>query len=340
MAGRRAALGVVKSLDDYQRRTRWLGWPLAVVYKLVDDQATALAAMITYYGFVSLFPLLLLLVTCLGFAMTGNPDLQQRVLHSALREFPVIGDQIGQNVHSLHGSVTGLVVGICGSLYGGLGVALAIQNAMNKIWAIPRAERPSLVGAYGRGFALLGMLGASVAVTTTLSAQAITARLGQHGAGDVAERVGAGAASVALNTALVMVTYRLLTSHSPSIRRLWPGALTAAVLWALVLNLGTYLVGHELRGATATYGLFGIVLGLLSWIYLGALILLLGAEINSVRVRGLHPRSLLALDPSDSGLTPADRRAYASYARTEQQKTSQIVRSRFTEPRLEHPPDH
>src|SRR3712207_1076360 len=126
-------MGVIQWLDDQQRRHRWLGLPLAVVYKMVDDQATFLAAMITYYGFLSLFPLLLLLVTILGFALSGNAALQEQVLDSALREFPIIGDQIGQNIQSLQGSTLALVVGTVGSVYGALGVGVAAQNATNKI---------------------------------------------------------------------------------------------------------------------------------------------------------------------------------------------------------------
>ena len=146
-------MGVIRWLDGQQRRRSWAGLPLAVVYKMVDDQATFLAAMITYYGFLSLFPVLLLLVTLLGFALSGNAELQQQVLHSALRDFPIIGDQIGGNIHSLQGSTFGLVVGIVGGLYGALGVGVAAQNAMNKIWAVPRAQRPALPGLYGRSAA-------------------------------------------------------------------------------------------------------------------------------------------------------------------------------------------
>jgi uncharacterized BrkB/YihY/UPF0761 family membrane protein len=126
----RAARRVVERLDAYQQRHRWVGLPLAVVYKFIDDQGTYLAALITYYGFVSLFPLLLLLVTILGFALRGDPGLQQQILHSALRDFPIIGDQIGQNIHSLHGSVPAVVIGVVGSLYGGLGVTQAGQHAL------------------------------------------------------------------------------------------------------------------------------------------------------------------------------------------------------------------
>ena len=104
------------------------------------------------------------------------------------------------------------------------------------------------------------------------------------------------------------------------------------MLWQVLQSVGTYLLDHQLRGATATYGLFGIVLGLLSWIYLAALILVLGAEINVVRAKRLYPRSLLAPDPTDTALTRADREAYAAYAETERQKDHQTVETGFAPP--------
>jgi membrane protein len=325
-------VGAVGWLDDQQRRRRWAGLPLAVVYKMIDDQASYLVAIITYYGFVSLFPLLLLLVTILGFALSGNPELQQEVLHSALRDFPIIGDQIGENIHTLHGSAAGLAIGIVGSVYGALQVGVAAQNAMNKVWAVPRAARPALPGLYGRSLALIGILGLSVVATTALSA--VSTAAGSYGIPlvDAALRAGAVVVSMVVNAGFVLFAYRLLTIDAPPVRQLWPGALTASVLWQVLQSVGTYLVDHQLRGATATYGLFGIVLGLLTWLYLAALILVLGAEINVVRARRLYPRSLLAPDPADTALTHADRRAYAAYAETERQKNHQTVETDFPPP--------
>ena len=95
--------------------------------------------MITYYAFLSLFPLLLLLTSVLGFALHNDPDLQDRVLDSALSRLPVIGQQIADNVQSLRGSTVAVVVGVLGGLYGSLGVVQAAQNAFNKVWAVPRA---------------------------------------------------------------------------------------------------------------------------------------------------------------------------------------------------------
>jgi membrane protein len=314
--------------DAFQRRHRWAGLPLAVLYKFADDQGGYLAALITYYGFVSLFPLLLLLTTVLGFALQGSPELRQRVLDSALAQFPVIGDQIASNIHSFHGSVLGLVVGVFGSLYGGLGVVQAAQNALNQMWGVPRAARPNPFVARLRSLLLLGAGGLIILATSILST--LTATVSAYGDG---VRTGAVVAGIALNVALFTAAFRLLTARSLSFRQVAVGAIGAAVAWQAVQWSGSFLLGHRLRGATATYGLFGIVLGLLTWIYLGAVIFVVCAEINVVRVERLWPRSLLTPFTDNVRLTPGDRRAYTSYAETERHKSFERVEVDFDEPR-------
>ena len=89
-------MAITERLDQFQRRHRWAGFPLAVVYKYFDDFGAYLAALLTYYGFVSLFPLLLLLSTILGFVLSGDQRLQHEVLTSALHQFPVIGGDLDQ----------------------------------------------------------------------------------------------------------------------------------------------------------------------------------------------------------------------------------------------------
>src|SRR5580698_6094719 len=165
-----AAMSMVSRADAYQRRHQWAGLPLAVLYKFADDQGTYLAAQITYYGFVALFPLLLLLSTILGYALHGNPHLQRQVLDSALAQFPVIGDQIVTNIQSFHGSIAGLVIGMLGCVYGGLGIVQAAQTMLNKVWGVPRNSRPNPVRARLRSLLLLAFGGVSLIVTTVLSA--------------------------------------------------------------------------------------------------------------------------------------------------------------------------
>jgi membrane protein len=322
----------MERVDAFQRRHRWVGLPLAVVYKFVDDQGGYLTALITYYGFVSLFPLLLLLVTALGFALQGNPGLQQRVLDSALAQFPVIGDQIGTNIHSFHGSVLGLVTGIIGSLYGGLGIVQATQNALNKMWGVPRNSRPNPITARLRSLLLLAAGGATVVATTVLSA--LTANAGSYGS---SVRVAAIIVTIALNVALFTTAFRLLTARSLTIGQVRVGAIAGAAIWQLLQWAGTFLLGYMLKGATATYGLFGIVLGLLAWIYLGALTFVICSEINVVRAQRLWPRSLLTPFTDNVDLTPADRRAYTSYAEAERHKGFQNVDVDFDRPHNQSP---
>ena len=156
-------------LDRLQRRSRSAGFLIAVIYKYVDDQGSFLAALITYYAFVSLFPALLLLTTVLGVVLVGHPELQEQILQSAVAQFPVIGDQLGQP-QGLSGGTAGVVVGIAGALYGGLGVGQAVQNAMDTLWAVPRNDRPDPIRARIRSFLLLLVLGSALIATTVLAA--------------------------------------------------------------------------------------------------------------------------------------------------------------------------
>ena len=275
-------MGLVGRLDRFQRRHRVLGYPLAVIYKFFDDQGSYLTAMITYYAFLSLFPLLLLLISVLGFVLHNDPDLQARVLDSAMSRLPVIGEQIADNVQSLRGNTLAIVIGALGGLYGSLGVVQAAQNAFNKVWAVPRNSRPNPIMARVRSLLMLVVLGIGLLVSTGLSGlSAVAGRLGDAQL-NVGLRALLALGAVLLNAALFALAFRLLTAESVGTRRVLPGAIAAAVAWQLLQILGTYYFGHTLRGSTATYGLFGVVLGLLVWLYLSAFAVVLGAEINAV----------------------------------------------------------
>jgi membrane protein len=324
-------MGMIGRADAYQRQHRWAGLPLAVLYKFFDDQGSYLAAQITYYGVVSLFPLLLLLTTFLGYGLHDSRHFQRQVLDSALTQFPVIGNQIASNIHSFHGSVPGLVIGILGCLYGGLGIVQATQNALNRVWGVPRNARPNPVRARLRSLLLLAAGGGSVIVTTVLSALGAAAdSYGASVGGSV--RVAATALAVALNVTLFMVAFRVLPSPHATIREIRAGAIAAAVIWQVLQLSGTLLLGHKVKGATATYGLFAIVLGLLAWIYVGAVTVVICAEFNAVRARGMWPRSLLAPFTDNVDLTVGDQRAYISYAKTEGHKSFENIDVSFGEP--------
>jgi YihY family inner membrane protein len=304
----------VTSLDAYQRRHHWLGFPLAVVY----------TALITYYGFLSLFPLLLLLTTILGFVLQGDADLQARLVDSTLAELPIIGSQLRENVQSLKGSGVGLAIGILGTLYGTLGAAGALQNAFNRVWAIPRNERPNPLKTRLRSLLLLLVLGTGVLLTTAISG--LTTNGGAFGAGVGAWlKVAAIPLSALVNIGLFLLAFRVLTVRDVPTRHLRIGAIVAGLGWQVVQVGGSYYVASSLKGASEAYGVFGLVLGLIAWIYLLSLVIVFAAEINVVAQRRLWPRALLTPFTDRVQLTPADERAYAGYAESERHKGFQVV---------------
>jgi membrane protein len=276
----------LRAVDRFQQRSRWLRFPLAVVKKLEDDEAGQLAALIAYYGFVSLFPLLLVFVTVLGFVLEGSPSTRESVLNSTFSQFPIIGDQLQRNVHSLQGSGVALAIGLIGALLGGLGIAGALQNAFNQVWGIPRERRPSFLSWRLRGLGLLVAL-ALLAIVSTVAAGFVTAQT----TGAVAT-LGGVLLALAINLLLFFIAFRMLTAEEVDTGDLIPGVIVAALMWQLLQHVGSYYVDHVVRHARETSGLFAFVLGLLAWLYLGAQVTVIAAEINVVRARRLWPRSL------------------------------------------------
>lgn len=325
--------GLTARLDTFQRRHPQAGFPLAVLYKYLDDSGGYLAALIAYYGFVSLFPLLLLLSTILGFVLSGNPHLQQQILDSALSQFPVIGAQLG-DPKGIGGGATGLVIGILGSLYGGLGVAQAIQYAMNSAWHVPKNSRPNPFKARGRSLLLLGTAGLAIVGTTVLST------LGAGNAGSLGPlvKIGVLIASVLVNAAVFILAFRIATARDLSVRDVAPGAVAAAIVWQLLQTFGVVYVGHVVKGASATNGVFALVLGLIAFLYITGVAVVFCVEINVVRVDKLHPRSLLTPFTDDVTLTHGDRRAYTGQATAQRNKGFEDINVDFHD--HDHNHDH
>jgi membrane protein len=325
-------VAVAERLDRFQQKHPWAGFPLAVAYKYFDDFGAYLAALLTYYGFVSLFPLLLLLSTILGFVLSGDQRLEHQVLTSALDQFPVIGGDLARPKRL--GGRVGLVVGIAGSIYGGLGVAQAFQYAANTVWGVPRNSRPNPFRARGRSVLLLTIAGLAILATTALSIA------GGGGAG-VLGTVGrslALMASAVINIAVAIFAFRFAPARPLSVRNVLPGAIAAAVIWQLLQSFGVVYVRHVVEHASATNAVFALVLGLLAFLYITAVAVLICMEINVVRVIRLHPRSLLTPFTDNVTLTAGDRRAYSRQAKAQRSKGFQHVDVKFDPPAPE--PDH
>ena len=291
---------------------------MAVVKKFGDDQAGSLAALVAYYAFFSLFPLLLVLVTILSYVLQHDPSSQEAIKTSVLSQFPIIGSDISRNIHSLHGHVFTLVIGLVTSLLAGLGITQAAQNAFDQVWAVPFKDRRDFVHSRLRGLLLLVSLGL-LFIVATLASGLVTGGLG----GPLAKVAGI-ALSLLLNLALFMAAFRLMTSRSVATGCLWVGVIVAAVAWTILQVLGGIYIGHVFKHSTSTYGFFGIVIALLVWLHLGAQVTLYAAEINVVVTRKLWPRSLLGPPARE-----ADEETLRALAKVEERHDSEQVDVEF-----------
>ena len=317
----------ISRVDRFQRKHRVLGFPIASVYKFFDDQGNLLAAALTFYAFVAIFPLLLLASSIFGFVLQGNPDLQEAALNSALAQFPIIGDQLGRP-EGLTGSVTAVVVGGLAAIYGALGLGQAIQHVMNTAWAVPRNSRPNPVLMRLKSLLLLVFAGLSVLAISVFSALGSSTEVFGPGV-NATIRVSIALATVLLVTAVLTSLFRLAAARPHSWLRAVPGAAVVALGWQGLQLVGASYTERVLGQTSSLNQTFGLVLGLIGLIFFAAIIGVLGIEVNVVLARGLWPRALLTPFTDAVDLTDADRRAYAMYAQSQRHKGFETVTVRF-----------
>jgi membrane protein len=277
----------LRRFDEFQQRVPPLALPLGIVKKFGDDEGGSMVSLIAYRAFFSLFPLLLLMTTILGYVLAGNEELHKEVVNSTLSQFPIIGNQLKGG--SLKGSGVALAVGIIGSVLAGLGVVLETEQTFNRCWGVPKHAERGFFGSRLRGIGLLVVLGGLAVVSTIVSGLASGGADFLGAGGKVAGLVIA----TALNLFVFGAVFRLLTTDTVETGSLIPGVIVATIGWEVLQVVGGWYISHEVKNASAVYGTFALVIGLLAWIHLGAMFVVLGAETNVVRTRKLWPRSML-----------------------------------------------
>jgi membrane protein len=299
-----AIMRALRAVDDFQQRRSALAFPVAVWRKFNDDQAGNLAALISYYGFAALFPMLLVLVTVLNIVLRDNPALHASLLNSALAQYPVIGPQLTVEPGSLPSTGLPLVIGVVLLLLGARGVAGAMQNALCEVWGIPREHRPGFPWDQLSGLALVFTVGIGFIATTFLSG--LVGGAGHQLTGALAH-VGTVVVSLVLNIGVFWVSFRIATVRRVRWRDLRTGSIIAAVVWQVLQLFGGYVVTHQLHRASELYGTFGVVLGLLAWLFLQAEVTLYAAEVDVVLTKRLWPCSLLPDESAEPapGAAPA-----------------------------------
>jgi uncharacterized BrkB/YihY/UPF0761 family membrane protein len=237
------------------------------------------ASVLAFFGFLSIFPLLLVATTVLGFVLEDDPDLQQRIIDGALDDIPVLGQTLAEDPASLSGNIWALVIGLALALWSATKAFVALQGAQDDVWEVHVDDRNALPKV--RGKALLGLLiigGAqigSIVIATLVTA----ADLPSGG------RILLTAATIVINIAVIFAMFKYLVSASLPWRTVWPGAVIGGLAYTLLQHFGTMIVQRITNNAGVTYGQFALVLGLVTWLSLLAIATLMSCEFNAALAR-------------------------------------------------------
>jgi YihY family inner membrane protein len=311
---------LLRKADRAQQRCRPAAFVVGVIKKYGDDNGGVLVTNLAHTALVTLFPLLLILVTVLGLVAAGDPEFRQDALNAVAGQVPLIGTELAGNVHQLQrSSLIGLIVGFATLIWGTTRLAQAGLFTMEQVWNVPGPARPGWVPRVGRSFLFLLLLGLVVVATTLL------AGLSTYGKHALAFVMFAEVVEAAVNAGMYLIGFRILTPRAVPSRDLAPGAVAAGVCWTALQVAGAYLVHHFLH-SDSVYGVFATVLGLVAWLYLAAEVTVYCAEVNVVLARRLWPRSIV-----QPPLTEADRVSLALQALQNQRRIEQQVTVTFSD---------
>lgn len=273
--------------DAVQQKHAVLGFPVAVVKRYEDDQVGKQAALVTYYAFLALFPLILVFITVLSIIVSGNPELQTKISGRVFEYFPALGSQLQNQVQTLETNGFVLALQILALLYGARGLAAILQETFNNVWHVEKEHRPGFVGDNLRSFAMMSAVGAGIIIGTVVS----------YSLGSILDIGFVGSAlltilNLVITYGLFLAVFRLGTASRIRLRSLVLGAIIAGTGVLIVQHFGGYIMSYQLPKLSGTYGSFALALGMIFWIYLQAQVILYALTITAVRSQRDWPKKL------------------------------------------------
>lgn len=276
----------LRKLDRLQQRIKPIAFSAAVIKKYNDDDGGRLAALITYYGFLSLFPLLLVATAAIHLFLGNYEGFQNRVLDGINTYFPAMGEILQKTIRGFHASGLALVLGVLVTLYGARGGAATIRYGFSQIWNVPKEKQLGfpLSAVHSLLVVLIGGGGLVLAAVLSSYAAGLTDAF-------IYRLIPFSISFLTLVGVFYLVFSLSINSREPTRKDLLVSAIAAAIGVQALQLIGGYLVTHQLKSQSSLYGTFAVVLGLLFWIYLQVQVLLLAAFAGAVHARRLWPRS-------------------------------------------------
>ncbi|MHB1865018.1 MAG: YihY/virulence factor BrkB family protein [Candidatus Saccharimonadales bacterium] len=278
-------------IDRFQRSNKLTSFVYAVIKKYSEDNSSYQGALLTYYGVLSLFPLLVVLTSLAKLLFSGNSSVRQQLSQSITKYFPVVGDQIQRGIHDPGKTGLLLFFSLLATLYGSRGVANAMQFSLSKVWRIPKSKRPPFMQSLSRSFSIIVLGGLGLIVASVLSGYVI--HLGHS--------VGLKILGTSLSLLIIWVTliavFKLSIAGDKKIADVWRGTVLAAIAIEILQLVGNVILAKEVSHLNTRYGVFGLFIGLMFWLYLQAEVIIYGAQVDAVRHYHLYPRRINEPNP-------------------------------------------
>jgi YihY family inner membrane protein len=311
----------VRWFDDAQQDRWWLAHPLGTVRKYADDRGSAFAGLMTFQLFLGMLPLLVVVLSVLGWLAADDPELREAVLESTVAQFPLIGDRLEEDIAVVALTGPGVVLTVVGLLWTAAGIYHSMQLAMNQVWNVDGVNRQGFVNRHVRALLLFTLVVAAALGTGFIRGENVAG-----GAPGEVVAILSALASAALAAALLLGVFRLVVSPEVPTVRLVPAAVLAGLAWEILQSLGAWIVSDRLAQAQDLYGVIGLVVVALFWINLLARTAIFANEWAAVSWRELWPRRI-----AQPPLTEADRRVLRGLVRNEHRRPEEHIEVTFDE---------
>jgi YihY family inner membrane protein len=319
----------VRWFDDVQQTRWWLALPVGTIRKYADDRGTAFANLVTFQIFLGMLPLLVVVLTVFHEILERREDIADAVLESTLAQFPVIGDQLEQDLSTLAVSGPWVAVSILGLLWTASGIYHGMQLAMNQVWNVEGVGRQGFVSRHVRALLLFILVIAAAIGTAFADVANFLLWLPTPAIGVVATLIQA-----LISATLLLGVLRLTVAPEVPWTRLVPAAVMAGLFWQLLQGVGAWIVTDQLVEARDLYGGIGFVVVTLLWINLLARSVVFANEWAVVSWDELWPRRI-----AQPPLTEADRRVLERLIRNERRRPEEHLEVWFDQDADEPPAD-
>ncbi len=278
-------------------RHAWADHAVRAHDRHVQVRGNQVAAAITFFGFLSFFPLVALTFAAVGYLTVWYPDARQTITDTVSEYFPgLIGSGPAQiDIQGVADSKASVgIIGLLGLLYAGLGWVDAMRDGLRRVFGT-LAEPLPLLRKKLVDVVVLTLLGTAVLASLVVSSLATAATdytLGLVGLdGSTSATLVLKALAVTVALAVDTALFAILLSRLSGVRQPWrqirSGALLGAVGFEVLKLLGTFLIGHTM--SNPLYATIGVTVGLLIWINFVSRLLVYAAAWTATQAYSLAP---------------------------------------------------